>query len=80
MKQNQAVVNTCINNLRMIDGAKQQWALERQKTPDAIPQPQDLLPYLLNGQMPLCPGGGRYTLNAVSNAPMCSLPGHMLPQ
>ena len=80
MKQNQAVVNTCINNLRQIDGAKQQWALERQKGPDAVPQPQDILPYLLNGQMPQCPGGGRYTLNAVSNAPTCSIAGHMLPQ
>ena len=80
MKQNQAVVNTCINYLRQIDAAKQQWALERQKAPDAVPQPQDLLPYFQNGQMPQCPGGGRYTLNAVSNAPTCSIAGHMLPQ
>jgi hypothetical protein len=78
MKQSSAVVNTCINNLRLIDGAKQQWALENNKTAEAIPQPQDILSYLPNHQMPQCPGGGRYTLNAVSLAPTCNLPGHSL--
>jgi hypothetical protein len=80
-RQNQTAVNTCINNLRMIDGAKQQWALEKNKTPNDIPQPQDLLPYLgpnANGIFPQCPGGGRYTINAVNKAPTCSIPGHAL--
>jgi hypothetical protein len=64
----------------MIDAAKQQWALEKNKTANDIPQPQDLLPYFgPNAQLPQCPGGGRYTLNAVSIAPTCSIPGHMLP-
>lgn len=79
MKQQEAVVSNCINNLRKIDGAKQQWALEHQKSPDAVPTPQDLLPYLgTDGIFPQCPGGGRYTLNAVDKAPTCSIPGHVL--
>lgn len=80
-KQNQAAVGTCINNLRMIDGAKQQWALEKNKTANDIPQPQEILPYIpnSNGIFPQCPAGGRYTLNAVSKAPTCSIPGHALP-
>ena len=78
LRQNQAAVNTCINNLRQIDAAKQQWALERQKTPDAVPQPQEISQYFPNGQFPQCPAGGRYTLNAVSNAPTCSIAGHVL--
>jgi septal ring factor EnvC (AmiA/AmiB activator) len=77
-KQNQNAVATCINYLRQIDGAKQQWALENNKGPDAVPQPQDLLPYFPNHQIPLCPAGGRYTLNAVNRAPTCSIPGHVL--
>ena len=77
-RQNQAAVGICINNLRMIDAAKQQWALEHQKTPDAIPLPQDISPYLPNNQIPQCPAGGRYTLNAVNKAPTCSIPGHVL--
>jgi septal ring factor EnvC (AmiA/AmiB activator) len=77
-KQNQAAVGTCINNLRLIDGAKQQWALQNQKGPDAVPLPQEIAPYFPNGQYPQCPAGGRYTLNAVNKAPTCSIPGHAL--
>jgi hypothetical protein len=77
-RQNQTAVAACINNLRQIDGAKQQWAIQHQKTPDAVPQPQDIAPYFPNSQIPQCPGGGRYMLNAVSNAPTCSIPGHSL--
>jgi hypothetical protein len=78
LKQSQAAVNTCINNLRQIDSAKQQWASDNQKTPDAVPTPQEIVRYFPNGQLPQCPGGGRYNLNAVSNSPTCSIPGHVL--
>ena len=73
-------LNTCINNLRQIDAAKQQWALENDKTADAIPPAQDLLPYLSNMVFPVCPSGGTYTINAVGVPPTCSVPGHVLPQ
>jgi hypothetical protein len=75
--------NACINNLRQIDGAKQQWALEHNKTANAIPTPQDILPYLAAGPnptLPVCPAGGQYTLNAVGQPPTCSIPGHELPR
>jgi len=75
-----AQLNTCINNLRQIDAAKQQWALENDKTADAIPPAQDLLPYLPNMVFPVCPSGGTYTINAVGVPPTCSIPGHVLPQ
>jgi regulator of replication initiation timing len=73
-------LNTCINNLRQIDAAKQQWALENDKTADAIPPAQDLLPYLFNMVFPVCPSGGTYTINAVGVPPTCSVSGHVLPQ
>ena len=75
-----AQFNTCINNLRQIDAAKQQWALENDKTADAIPPAQDLLPYLSNMVFPVCPSGGTYTINAVGVPPTCSVSGHVLPQ
>ena len=75
-----AQLNTCINNLREIDAAKQQWALENDKTADAIPSAQDLWPYLSNLVFPVCPSGGTYTINAVGVPPTCSVPGHVLPQ
>ena len=74
-----AQTNACINNLRQIDGAKQQWALENKKTPGAIPTAQDITPYLMRGVFPTCPAGGTYTLNAVNAAPTCSIPGHVMP-
>ena len=80
--QSQAVIerNACIANLKLIDAAKLQWALEYNKTEDAIPTAQDLLPYFKDGVVPVCPSGGTYTINAVGQAPTCSIPGHALPQ
>lgn len=71
--------NECINNLRQIDAAKQQWALENNKPDTAVPTVSDLLPYLPNG-FPTCPSGGRYSINSVAEFPTCSIPGHTLAQ
>jgi hypothetical protein len=76
----QGNLNACINNLRQIDGAKQQWALEHGKTVGALLTPADLLPYLKSNALPSCPGGGVYNLNPVGIAPICSVPGHALPK
>jgi prepilin-type N-terminal cleavage/methylation domain-containing protein len=82
--------NACINNLRQIDGAANQFALEQhKKTTDPISYPSDLTPYIkLNAasSIPSCPAGGTYTVGAVGAVPQvqCSLansvtPGHFLP-
>lgn len=63
--------NTCINNLRLIDAAKQQWALETGQTSDAVPTEDDIVPYLKNNVMPQCPLGGDYIINAVNVDPAC---------
>jgi hypothetical protein len=75
-----AQTNWCINNLRQIDAAKQQWALQNGKKADDVPTAEDLKPFFKNGIFPTCPAGGTYTIGAVSNAPTCSVPGHKLPQ
>lgn len=72
----QVQATACINQLRLIDGAKQQWALEKQKPSGAILTAADLLPYLPNRTLPACPGGGVYTLNPVGFGAICNLPGH----
>src|SRR6266566_3522946 len=78
--QASAQVNACVNNLRIIAGAKDQWALENKKgTGDAV-SAQDIQPYLRNNAFPACPQGGVYTINAVGALPTCSIPGHVLPQ
>jgi len=70
--------NACINNLRMIDAAKQQWALENKKTGTDTPTRADLKPYLGKGKFPVCPAGGTYTINPVNKSPECSHEGHSL--
>jgi uncharacterized protein (DUF3084 family) len=75
----EAARNACINNLRQIYAAKQEWALESNKGVDAIPTAQDLLPYIVGEIFPVCPSGGTYTIGAVGVSPICSIPGHVLP-
>ena len=72
--------NACINNLRQIDAAKNQWALENNKATGAIPSEQDVIPYLKDNLMPVCPSGGIYLIGAIGVPPTCSIPGHVLPQ
>jgi len=74
--------NACINNLRLIDSAKGQWALENHKQNTDVPTVRDLTPYIgrgPNGQFPVCPQGGTYTIGAINEQPRCSVPGHALP-
>jgi prepilin-type N-terminal cleavage/methylation domain-containing protein len=50
--------NACINNLRQIDGAKEQWALENRKgAADAVTS-ADVIPYIKGGATLKCPAGG----------------------
>jgi prepilin-type N-terminal cleavage/methylation domain-containing protein len=78
--------NACINNLRQICGATQQWALDNRKGPDATVAPEEILPYLRSAVV--CPAGGSaatfgstYTLTTVSNLPTCRIVPlvHLLP-
>jgi len=68
----------CINNLRLINAAKQQWALDNQKPSGALLIAADLEPYLKTNALPTCPAGGVYTINPVGYAPLCNIPGHAL--
>jgi prepilin-type N-terminal cleavage/methylation domain-containing protein len=80
-------LNACINNLRQIDAAANEFALEKGKSTGAsITLTTDLTPYIkLNsaGKIPPCPAGGSYTEATVGTSPTCSLstltPGHILP-
>jgi hypothetical protein len=73
-------IAVCMNNLRQIDGAKQQFALEAQKQPGALVSTQDLAPYFPNKAIPACPAGGVYTLNPIGLNPICNIAGHVLPK
>ena len=72
--------NACINNLRLIDAAKQQWAIENKKAATDTPTWDELKLYFGRarpGQM-LCPSGGIYTIGTVTTVPTCSIAGHAI--
>lgn len=86
--------NACINNLRQIDAAKQQWGLENNKKQTDTPVASDLITYLGRGSgaLPVCPSEGTTATFATSYAgigalnvpPTCStgatlVPPHVLP-
>jgi len=74
--------NACINNLRQIDAAANQFALEKGQTTGAtINYPTDLLPYLKlnsNGSIPACPAQGTYACGTIGSNPTCTVTGHTL--
>lgn len=70
----------CINQLRLIDGAKRQWALEKQQPEDATPTVEDLAACFPAGKFPKCPDGGSYVIGKVSQNPRCSVAGHEAPK
>jgi prepilin-type N-terminal cleavage/methylation domain-containing protein len=78
--------NACLNNLRLIDGAIQQWALEDNINADSPVTLTALTVYLgrggtgdVNGSIK-CPSGGTYIVTTVNTRPSCSKSdlGHVL--
>lgn len=71
--------NTCIANLKQLDGAKQQWALDNKKGPLDTPKQSDLIGTALYIKIrATCPNNGTYTIGAVKDFPKCSHEGHEL--
>ena len=69
-----AQMNACISNLRQIDGAIQQWALDTKQGDTATVSAADILPYLKNSVV--CPSGGKtfadsYSVTTVAAKPAC---------
>jgi prepilin-type N-terminal cleavage/methylation domain-containing protein len=83
-------MNACISNLRTIDGAKGQWALEQHKETTDSPADTDIQPYLgrgSSGELPCCPTDSAqsfdtsYTANNIGTKPVCQIvpTTHVLP-
>ena len=75
----------CNNQLRQIDGAKEQAAQVLGVSDRSIIAEDQIAPYIKNG-MPKCPSGGTYTIKLLGQDPTCSLapedpysPLHQLP-
>src|SRR5215831_11540985 len=75
--------NACINNLRQLDGAVQQYALENKLPSTGTYTLVALKPYIKldsTQNIPGCPAGGSYSAGAdVTTPPTCNISGHALP-
>jgi hypothetical protein len=76
--RNAAQHATCIANLQTIESAKAAWAAEFNKKDTDEPGDADLFgPGNQIPEKPVCPAGGRYSLNPVNARPSCSRPDHV---
>ena len=71
--------NACIGNLRQIESAKEQWALENKKAATETPAASELYPDKYIKSTPECPAGGTYSINNLGTRPTCSITDHTLP-
>ena len=73
-----AQMNVCVNNMRMIDAAKEQAAMQHgYRRGDTVPTEQ-VSEYLKNGLSGVsCPRGGSYTVKPVGEDPECSIHGSL---
>jgi prepilin-type N-terminal cleavage/methylation domain-containing protein len=72
--RNAAHRSACINNLKQIDSAIQQWATEQRKPQSAAVDFSDISPYLKGALV--CPSGGTsfsdsYSISTVADLPAC---------
>ena len=71
---------SCLANLKQLDGAKEQWAIDNHKPPGSRLTYSDLVgASLYIKAVPKCPYGGTYDLNQVGEKPTCTYPGYLLP-
>ncbi len=73
---------SCIANLKQVDSAKEQWAMDNKKVAGDTPGFSDLVgtdKYIKS--TPECPSSGTYTIAGLGTAPSCSksTDGHELP-
>ena len=71
----QAQLNSIVNNLRITEGAKDQWALENKQGTGATPVSTDIAPYMKNNKFPpTLVVGETYNINAVGASATATTP------
>jgi prepilin-type N-terminal cleavage/methylation domain-containing protein len=72
--------NICLTNLRKIDDAKEQWAMQTGQAQGASTEAHSaaIEDYVRSSDKMVCPAGGNYVYGAVGDDPTCDVPGHVL--
>ncbi|MBS1705886.1 MAG: prepilin-type N-terminal cleavage/methylation domain-containing protein [Armatimonadetes bacterium] len=69
-----ARAKTCVGNLKQLDSAKEQWAMENRADDGAAVDMTDLVPTYVKAE-PACPSGGTYDTTTIGEDPTCSTGG-----
>jgi hypothetical protein len=71
--------NTCMHNLCVIDGAKEQLVLQRSAKRGDTVKTNDIWAYFSDqSEILKCPNGGSYSIGRIGENPICSLHGDLL--
>ena len=81
--RSESQLRACINNLRILDAAKEQAALEQnwanaQLVETGSEEEAAALMYIKGQALPTCPKSGSYTWGVIGVDPTCTMPGHSL--
>ena len=69
----QSQMNACINNLRMIEAGKEQWALAQKKSTGDTVDEAGVLAYVKNpASATNCPAGGTVSFNEIGTNASCT--------
>ena len=68
--------NACVNNLRQMESAKEQWAMENRQAQGATANTASCNTYLKSS--PVCPAGGTYAYLTVGTNSTCTVSAHAL--
>lgn len=72
-----AQTGTCISNLKKIDQAKEQWAMETHAAQGSSVSLPMLLAGYIKGSV-YCPANGTYNVQPVGTNPTCTVSGHLV--
>jgi prepilin-type N-terminal cleavage/methylation domain-containing protein len=71
--RNTSQQNACINNLRIVDAGKEQYAMAARLTDGNTINTDSVNEYVKGGTTPICPGGGTYAYENIGSQPECTI-------
>ncbi len=77
--RNTSRTNACINNLRLIEAAKEQYAMANNLADGAAVTQAQIATFMRGNVFPKCPASGVYDEKVVGTSATCTIANHVLP-
>jgi prepilin-type N-terminal cleavage/methylation domain-containing protein len=71
--------NACIENMRQVESAKEQWAMQAMKANGQAIVTDEVAGFIKGSNFPSCPAGGTYTYGVIGTDASCTITGHDQP-